>query len=66
MQLVVGLGNPGKEYKYTRHNAGFMVVDALAKKLSARFKRKRNYFLATANIGGKAVIIAKPRTFVNL
>jgi len=66
MQLVVGLGNPGKEYKYTRHNAGFMVVDALAKKLSARFKRKQNYFLATANIGGKAVIIAKPGTFVNL
>ncbi len=66
MQLIVGLGNPGKEYKYTRHNAGFMAVDALAKKLSAKNKKKQDYFWAKAIIDASPIVIAKPRTFVNL
>ncbi len=66
MQLIVGLGNPGKGYKYTRHNIGFLVADALAKKLSIQLKRKQDYFWAKATINNKPVIIAKPRKFVNL
>ncbi|MDD5454651.1 MAG: aminoacyl-tRNA hydrolase [Candidatus Ratteibacteria bacterium] len=66
MHLIIGLGNPGREYKYTRHNAGFMAADALAKKLSIQFKKKQDYFWAKTNMGDKAVIIVKPRTFVNL
>lgn len=66
MQLIVGLGNPGGEYKYTRHNAGFMVADALAKKMSVQFKKRQDYFWVETTIKNNPVIIAKPRTFVNL
>ena len=41
MKLVVGLGNPGKEYEKTRHNAGFMVLDELAKKLNVQFDKNK-------------------------
>jgi len=66
MQLIVGLGNPGREYKHTRHNVGFLVVDALAKELSVRFKRKQDYLWIKTTVKNNPVIIAKPRTFVNL
>lgn len=66
MHLIVGLGNPGKEYKDTRHNAGFWVVDALVKKSSAQFKRRKDYFWCKSALQKKPVVIAKPRTFVNL
>ena len=66
MHLIVGLGNPGTEYKYTRHNAGFTVIDALAKRLGLEFKKRKDYFWVKAVIQGKPVVIAKPRTFVNL
>ena len=66
MHLIVGLGNPGREYKYTRHNIGFLVVNALSKKLSAQFKRKQDYFWVKTTVKDNPVIIAKPRKFVNL
>lgn len=66
MHLIVGLGNSGREYKYTRHNIGFLVVDALSKKLSAQFKRKQDYFWVKTTVKDNPVIIAKPRKFVNL
>lgn len=67
MYIVAGLGNPGKEYENTRHNAGFMVMDALADKLGADISEKKHKALCgRAVIGGEKVILLKPQTFMNL
>jgi len=63
----VGLGNPGEEYQDSRHNAGFAVVDGLARKHRCRFTLKRcRSLIARTSIGGRDVLLAKPLTFVNL
>jgi len=64
--LIVGLGNPGAEYKYTRHNIGFLAADRLAEKLKASFKTERYGDVAKANYRGKRFIILKPSTYMNL
>lgn len=64
--MIVGLGNPGREYEMTRHNTGFMVVDELANKLGATFEDKRYGFVAEASIKGRKVFILKPTTYMNL
>jgi peptidyl-tRNA hydrolase, PTH1 family len=64
--LIVGLGNPGSRYAATRHNAGFMVVDALARRYGLRFStRQSDAEVARADIKGERVILAKPQTFMN-
>ncbi|OGB74681.1 aminoacyl-tRNA hydrolase [candidate division Kazan bacterium RIFCSPHIGHO2_01_FULL_49_10] len=63
MKLVVGLGNPGKKYERTRHNVGFMVVDALAKELGLMLK-KNDQFQAVGGATDK-IALAKPQTFMN-
>ncbi len=64
--LIVGLGNPGKEYANNRHNAGFLAVDKLAERLGVKFTRMQSNALVTkANDGNKKLILAKPRTFMN-
>ncbi len=64
--LIVGLGNPGSRYAGTRHNAGFMAVDELARLHGLRFSGKQaNAEVARGNIAGAAVILAKPLTFMN-
>lgn len=64
--LVVGLGNPGREYERTRHNTGFRVVDALAESLGVRLTRLRfRALIATATVAGKKVLLMKPQTFMN-
>lgn len=64
--LIVGLGNPGPKYAATRHNAGFMVVDELARRHGLRFSSKQaNAEVARGDIGGVRVIIAKPLTYMN-
>ncbi len=63
MKLIIGLGNPGKEYANTRHNIGFDVVDLLASKLGVELTK--NKFNALYNIV-KDVVIMKPQTFMNL
>ncbi|KRQ26750.1 MULTISPECIES: aminoacyl-tRNA hydrolase [Mycobacteroides] len=65
--LVVGLGNPGPTYAKTRHNLGFMVADLLAAKDGATFKphKKSGAEATTIRLGGRAVNLAKPRTFMN-
>ena len=67
MKLIVGLGNPGSEYERTRHNAGFLVVDALAKQFNFSFRSKRavNAELAEGEINEKRVLLCKPQTFMN-
>lgn len=66
--LVVGLGNPGGEYERTRHNVGFMVADALAERVGGRFAvhKKSGADLIQARLDGRQVLIAKPRTFMNV
>ena len=65
--LVVFLGNPGLRYEGTRHNAGFMTGDALAKKLGVNINRSRFRALtAQCSIGGETVLLMKPQTFMNL
>ena len=64
--LIVGLGNPGPEYKYTRHNIGFLIADKLAAELKAPFKTERYADVAKGNYRGKKIIIIKPNTFMNL
>lgn len=65
---VVGLGNPGREYENTRHNVGFWLVDCLAERLGVEWALKREFeaFLAQGRRGGRRVLLARPRTYVNL
>lgn len=65
--LVVGLGNPGKEYLFTRHNAGFLTVDYLSERLGVKVDRaKFKALVGETRIGGKRVLIMKPQTYMNL
>ena len=64
--LIIGLGNPGDEYKNTRHNIGYTVLDTLAKKSSTSFSDKRYGFVADIKHRGKTMILVKPTTFMNL
>lgn len=64
--IIVGLGNIGKEYENTRHNAGFIAVDAIAEKYGARIDRvKFHATVAEADIAGKRVLLMKPTTYMN-
>ena len=65
--LIVGLGNPGKEYENTRHNAGFLSIDYIAEKKGVKIDRARFKSLtAVTDIGGNGVLLLKPQTFMNL
>ena len=65
--LVVGLGNPGKEYVNTRHNAGFLAIDRIAEECGARIDRARfKGFTGEVTLAGKRVLLLKPQTFMNL
>ena len=64
--LICGLGNPGAEYQDTRHNTGFMVLDAFAKASNIVFEDKRYGFVAETSIKGRKVFLLKPTTFMNL
>ena len=64
--LIVGLGNPGKEYEETRHNIGFKVVDEMARELGATFTLDKAAFRAEAKFKGRTIILIKPITFMNL
>lgn len=65
--MVVGLGNPGKQYEKTRHNAGFMALEVLEKEFNANpFGNKQTATLSKANVGGKEVLFVRPLTFMNL
>ena len=65
MKAIVGLGNPGDEYRGTRHNVGFEVVNALAKRWNAKLKKWKS-IADVALIKDRAVVLVEPRTFMNL
>jgi len=64
MKLIVGLGNPGKEYEKTRHNVGFLVLDEYLKENS--WITKKDYFLCEKIINNEKIIFIKPQTYMNL
>jgi PTH1 family peptidyl-tRNA hydrolase len=65
--LIVGLGNPGREYKDNRHNVGFMLVDRLMVRFDARMSRlQAKALVASITYEGKKLILAKPQTYMNL
>ena len=67
MKIIVGLGNPGREYSQTRHNVGFMAVDLLAERWGAGpWRSKFDAEVAEVRLGAQAVLLVKPQTFMNL
>lgn len=67
MRLIVGIGNPGKKYELTRHNAGFIILDALAAKHGITFKpSKKDYYIAGSETFATPFFLMKPSTYVNL
>ncbi len=68
MKIVAGLGNPGAEYAGTRHNIGFIVVDALAGKLLGKGSYKKSFsaFTARVEFEGESLLLMKPQTYMNL
>ncbi|MGI6048445.1 MAG: aminoacyl-tRNA hydrolase [Petrimonas sp.] len=64
--LIVGLGNIGPDYENTRHNIGFMVLDAFAKASNIVFQDKRYGFVAETRLKNKSLVLLKPSTFMNL
>lgn len=65
--LIVGLGNPGREYKDNRHNIGFMLIDRLSVRLNARMSRvQAKALVGSVNHEGNKIILAKPQTYMNL
>jgi len=66
MKIIVGLGNPGRKYERTRHNAGFMVVDELANNLYSDIAQEKYFALiGKAHIDSEQVILVKPQTYMN-
>ena len=67
MYLIVGLGNPGPEYEWSRHNLGFMLIDKLASDAGTSVKRREcRSLVGSASLEGRRVRLAKPQTYMNL
>lgn len=67
LKLIVGLGNPGKQYAKTRHNIGFMIIDYLAEQLGINVdKIKFKSIIGEGHVGSEKVVLAKPQTYMNL
>ena len=65
--LIVFLGNPGREYENTRHNAGFLAADAMEKRLGVKINKLKFHSLtALTRVGGESVLLLKPQTYMNL
>lgn len=65
IRVIIGLGNPGHQYYYNRHNIGFRIVDELAKKHGGIWESKKNMEAAEIIIHGKKILLVKPETFMN-
>src|SRR5436189_6443097 len=65
IKIIIDLGNPGKQYQYTRHNAGFLVIDELAEKHNAHWEQKKDMEVAEIVINDEKILLIKPQTFMN-
>ena len=66
MKLIVGLGNPGKDYALNRHNTGFMLLDYFAQQANLKYSLKMNGMYAKGFFNGESFVILKPLSFMNL
>ncbi len=68
MKIVVGLGNPGLKYEFTRHNIGFRIIDSLAQDIGIEFKKVKSYYslISRGKINNHKIILLKPQNFMNL
>jgi len=68
LKIVIGLGNPGLKYEFTRHNIGFRIVDSLAQDIETEFKKVKSYYslISRGMINNHKVMLVKPQTFMNL
>ncbi len=67
MYIIVGLGNPGKQYEKTRHNMGFVAIDKIAHELGVKVNKiKAKSLIGEANIAGEKIVLVKPQTYMNL
>ncbi len=65
INVIIGLGNPGQQYYYNRHNIGFRIIDELARNHGGIWERKKNMEIAEVVIHGKKILLVKPETFMN-
>ncbi|MFA6066493.1 MAG: aminoacyl-tRNA hydrolase [Candidatus Babeliaceae bacterium] len=65
IKIIIGLGNPGQKYSYTRHNIGFLVVDQLVDMHNGSWKSKNDAEIAEITINNKPILVIKPQTFMN-
>jgi len=65
VKAIIGLGNPGPRYAYTRHNIGFLVVEALAKKYNSTWHIQHNFEKSTITIYNQNILLIKPQTYMN-
>jgi PTH1 family peptidyl-tRNA hydrolase len=63
--IIFGLGNPGPKYRFTRHNAGYIFLDRLARSFRKRFSRKRNFRITTFKVKGTELTLIKPNCWMN-
>lgn len=68
MKIVIGLGNPGSKYEFTRHNIGFRIIDSLARDMGIEFNKVKSYYslISRGMINNYKVMLVKPQTFMNL
>lgn len=65
IKIIIGLGNPGRQFHYTRHNIGFLVLDELANKYGGQWSSRENKEVAEIVIDGHKLLLVKPQTFMN-
>lgn len=65
IKIIIGLGNPGKQFTYNRHNIGFLILDTLAEKHHASWQNKADYEYAYIDVNGEKITLVKPQTFMN-
>ena len=65
IKVVIGLGNPGQKFHYTRHNIGFLVVDELVKQYHGIWVAKKDYESADITVNNQSILVIKPQTFMN-
>ena len=65
IKAIVGLGNPGPRFFFTRHNSGFLVLDALAQRYNAQWRQRDNYLYTTISTNDHSIMLIKPQTFMN-
>jgi PTH1 family peptidyl-tRNA hydrolase len=66
LRAIIGLGNPGKKYEFTRHNVGFLLLDYIATKNKLTFKSENDYLIAKGELDNSPFLFIKPTTYMNL